>query len=421
MLFGRRIGSHQAEDPVGVVGVGGPDLLAVDDKIVAVALGAGLQRGEVRSGIRFGIALAPADQAGGNLRQMFLLLRLGAVFQERRPEHGNAEREQRLPRAERHHLLAHDFCLFRIEAGAAIFLRPVRHGPALVAHPLEPHLLRLRREFGIAAAPERIFLRRHRPPHLRRTIGLEPGAGFAAKFFQIGHGSFFHMGCWIDLSRRIAEFNISLRQAMRLTDVAITANRVYRKATTIEKPEETDMRLKLLSPGEMNEDQKKTYDESIASKRGSPPPPMMAWLNSPEMARHATRLGAFLRFDTVFPAKLSEIAILVTAWHWTSHYEWYAHKRLALKGGMDPQTIEDIRNLRTPRFDEPKAQMIYHVPKALHEGHGLSRARYDEAVKMLSERGLVEIIGLCGYYTMVSMTLNTFEFDLPEGQVSELA
>ena len=171
----------------------------------------------------------------------------------------------------------------------------------------------------------------------------------------------------------------------------------------------------------MNEDQKKTYDESIASKRGKTPPPMMAWLNSPEMARHATRLGAFLRFDTVFPAKLSEIAILVTARHWTSHYEWYAHKRLALKGGMDPHIIEAIRNRRTPRFDDPKGQMIYDVAKSLHEGRGLSRALYDEAVKVLGERGLVEIIGLCGYYTMVSMTLNTFEFDLPEGEVSELA
>src|SRR3979411_3461506 len=70
---------------------------------------------------------------------------------------------------------------------------------------------------------------------------------------------------------------------------------------TIEKQEETEMRLKLLSLGEMNEDQKQTYDESIAGKRGAPPPPMMAWLNSPEMARHATRLGAFLRFDTSLP------------------------------------------------------------------------------------------------------------------------
>src|SRR5258708_13019899 len=114
------------------------------------------------------------------------------------------------------------------------------------------------------------------------------------------------------------------------------------------------MRLKLLSPGEMNADQKQTYDESIAGKRGAPPPPMMAWLNSPEMARHATRLGAFLRFDTVFPAKLSEIAILVTARHWTSHYEWYAHKRLALKGGMDPQIIVVIPNPPPPPSLHPK-------------------------------------------------------------------
>jgi 4-carboxymuconolactone decarboxylase len=181
------------------------------------------------------------------------------------------------------------------------------------------------------------------------------------------------------------------------------------------------MRLKFLSPGEMSEDQKQTYDESIAGKRGAPPGPMMAWLNSPEMARHATRLGGFLRFDTLFPAKLSEIAILVTARHWTSHYEWYAHKRLALKGGMDPKIIDDIRDRRTPQFDDPKGKMIYDVAKSLHEGHGVSKPLYDEAIKMLGERGLVEVIGLCGYYTLVSMTLNTFEYDLPDGQVSELA
>ena len=181
------------------------------------------------------------------------------------------------------------------------------------------------------------------------------------------------------------------------------------------------MRMKLLAPGEMSAEQKETYDESIAGKRGAPPAPMMAWLNSPEMARHATRLGGVLRFDTIFPAKLSEIAILVTARHWTSHYEWFAHKRLALKGGMDPKIIEHIRDRRTPHFDDPKAQMIYDVAKSLHEAHGLSKVLYDEAVNMLSLRGLVEIIGLCGYYTMVSMTLNTFEFDLPAGEVSDLA
>jgi 4-carboxymuconolactone decarboxylase len=226
--------------------------------------------------------------------------------------------------------------------------------------------------------------------------------------------------CWVDLSRHIAEFNISLAHASHVAEYASAAHTGVTGAATIEKQEETDMRLKLLSPGEMNADQKQTYDESIAGKRGAPPAPMMAWLNSPEMARHATRLGEVMRYNTIFPAKLSEIAILVTARHWTSHYEWYAHKRLALKGGMDTRIIDDIRDRRTPVFDDPKGQMIYDVAKSLHEGHGVSKTLYDEAVKLLGERGIVEIIGLCGYYTMVSMTLNTFEFELPDGQVSEL-
>jgi 4-carboxymuconolactone decarboxylase len=181
------------------------------------------------------------------------------------------------------------------------------------------------------------------------------------------------------------------------------------------------MRLKLLSPGEMSAEQKAIYDESIASKRGKPPEPMMAWLASPEMARHATRLGAFLRYDTTLSPAHAEMAILVTARHWTAHFEWYAHKKMALDGGLGPDIIEDIKNRRTPTFTETKERVIYDMAKSLHEAKGLSQPLYDEAVKMLGPQGVVEIIGLCGYYTMVSMTLNSYEFGLPDGQVSELA
>ena len=65
--------------------------------------------------------------------------------------------------------------------------------------------------------------------------------------------------------------------------------------------------------------------------------------------------------------------------------------------------------------------MIYELAKSLHDGRGVSKNLYDEAVKILTERGVVEVIGLCGYYTLVSMTLNTFEFGLPDGEVSDLA
>src|SRR5207237_2668575 len=122
----------------------------------------------------------------------------------------------------------------------------------------------------------------------------------------------------VDLSDGLAEFNKSIRDGQPARHVAMTADRVYSQVRAIEKPEETDMRLKLLSPGEMNADQKQTYDESIAGKRGAPPPPMMAWLNSPEMARHATRLGAFLRVDTLSPAKLWQVASPGPSRRWRS-------------------------------------------------------------------------------------------------------
>ena len=88
---------------------------------------------------------------------------------------------------------------------------------------------------------------------------------------------------------------------------------------------------------------------------------------------------------------------------------------------MDPKIIDAIRDRRTPEFDDPKGKMIYDLAKSLHEGHGVEKGLYDEAVKLLGERGVVEVIGLCGYYTMVSMTLNTFEFELPEDEEKELA
>lgn len=181
------------------------------------------------------------------------------------------------------------------------------------------------------------------------------------------------------------------------------------------------MRLKLLSPGEMSADQKSIYDESVASKRGRPPEPMMAWLASPEMARHATRLGAFLRYDTTLSPAHAELAILVTARHWTAHFEWYAHKKMALAAGLDPAIIDAIKNRCTPSFQDARQRVIYDVARSLHEGHELSRPLYNEAEQMLGAQGLVEVIGLCGYYTMVSMTLNAYEFGLPDGQLSELA
>lgn len=181
------------------------------------------------------------------------------------------------------------------------------------------------------------------------------------------------------------------------------------------------MRPIFLPPGEMNADQQAIFDECAAGKRGRVTPPLRAWIHSPEMARHTQRLGQFLRYDTTLGARLSELAILVTARHWTAHYEWYAHKAMALDAGLDPTIIDAIRDRHVPDFDDPKAQLVYEFSEALHENQVVPKPLYDKAIEMLGKRGVIELIGLLGYYTLVSMTLNTFEFDLPEGETSELA
>ena len=180
------------------------------------------------------------------------------------------------------------------------------------------------------------------------------------------------------------------------------------------------MRVQSLSRDEMNEAQRRAVDDAVAGKRGTAPPPLLAWLHSPEMAQRAQRLGEFVRYDTSLPAQLSELAILVTARFWTSHYEWYAHKREALKAGLDPKVIEAIARRRRPALDDPKARAVYDFSKALHETHSVPPAVFAAAAQELGQRGVVELIGILGYYTLISMTLNACEIGLPQGEATEL-
>lgn len=181
------------------------------------------------------------------------------------------------------------------------------------------------------------------------------------------------------------------------------------------------MRLRQLPPSEMTDDQKAIFAESTAGKRGVVTPPAQCWIHAPDVARHANRLGAYLRYETTLGPRYSELAILVTARYWTAHYEWYAHKRMALEAGLDPKIIDDINARRVPDFDDPKAQIVYEFSESLHINRMVSKPLYDQAIKALGEKGVVELVGLLGYYTLVSMTLNAFEVELPNGETSDLA
>ncbi|MFI4995370.1 MAG: carboxymuconolactone decarboxylase family protein [Hyphomicrobiales bacterium] len=180
------------------------------------------------------------------------------------------------------------------------------------------------------------------------------------------------------------------------------------------------MRLKYPTRDEMSQAQLRVVEDAIAGKRGTAPPPLMAWLASPELAQRAQKLGEFVRYDTSLPPPLSELAILVTARFWTSHYEWYAHKRIALKAGIDPLVVDAIARRLKPKLDDPKACAVYAFSKALHETHAVPAPVFAQATRELGRQGVAELVGLLGYYTLVSMTLNAFEIGLPEGETSEL-
>jgi len=179
-------------------------------------------------------------------------------------------------------------------------------------------------------------------------------------------------------------------------------------------------RIKLPAPEEMNEAQRRVYDEAVAGRRGRAPLPMLAWLASPEFARRAQKLGEFVRYETTLPPRLSELAILVVARFWTSHYEWVAHKQEALKAGLDESLIADIAGRRPPRFANRDEQIVYDFCVRMNETHSMPGDMYRETVKTIGEKGVVELVGILGYYTLISMTINAFEIGVPEESEREL-
>ena len=181
------------------------------------------------------------------------------------------------------------------------------------------------------------------------------------------------------------------------------------------------MRVKDLTQSEMNPDQLSVANEASAGKRGRVPAPMRAWIHSPELAARSQRLGEFVRYDTCLGPANSELAILVTARHWSSHYEWFAHKSEALKAGLDPAVIEAIASHQTPILSNAKEKAVYDYTLELHQKHTVSVETHSAAVEALTEVGVVELVGIIGYYTYVAMTLNAFDIGVPEGESRELS
>jgi 4-carboxymuconolactone decarboxylase len=174
-------------------------------------------------------------------------------------------------------------------------------------------------------------------------------------------------------------------------------------------------RFKQLDPSEMTDEQRKAYDGIVSGPRGGARGPFNALLRSPDLADRVQRVGEYVRFKSSLPARLNELAILVVARHWTAQYEWYAHRKLALAAGLDPKIADDIARGARPAAMKEDEAAVYDFCKELHETKAVSDATYAAALARFGERGVIDLVGASGYYTMVSMILNVDRHPLPEG------
>lgn len=173
-------------------------------------------------------------------------------------------------------------------------------------------------------------------------------------------------------------------------------------------------RISFPEPEQMSEAQREVYDQIVSGPRKTLVGPLRAALHNPTLADRWQRLGQVLRFETSFPTRLNEVAILVTARRWNSTLEWAIHAKDAERAGLEPHIIEAIRLGQAPAFgDDVVAAEIYEYARQLVETGDVDSATYDAIVARWDEVGAVEITAVVGYYSMVAMTLNVHKVPLP--------
>jgi 4-carboxymuconolactone decarboxylase len=175
-------------------------------------------------------------------------------------------------------------------------------------------------------------------------------------------------------------------------------------------------RLAPLDLNNLTPEQKKVADAIVSGPRGGLRGPFEAWLRAPELAQRAQLLGEYCRFGTTLSKDLSELTILITGKHWKAQFEFWAHTRLGREAGLDEAIIEAIRIGQEPSFRSDRERLLYEFVTEYLRTNRVSGETYGRALAEFGERGLVDIIGIVGYYGLVSMTLNVFEVALPAGE-----
>ncbi len=178
-----------------------------------------------------------------------------------------------------------------------------------------------------------------------------------------------------------------------------------------------ESRFPELTPQTMTPEQRRVAEAIQSGPRGAGlRGPFNALLRSPELADLVQRVGAYVRFGSSIPARLNELAIIVTGRKWTAQYEFYAHRRLAIEAGLRAEIADAVAQGRRPEnMAEDEAEVYDFATELLNTGE-VSDAAFARVKARFGDRGVVDLIGACGYYSLVSMVLNVAQVKLPAGE-----
>jgi len=179
-------------------------------------------------------------------------------------------------------------------------------------------------------------------------------------------------------------------------------------------------RLPPIPPEAQTPAQKQAVAEFKAARGTDVGGPFAPLLRSPEVMHRARAMGAYLRYKSVLPPRLSEFLIILTAREWTQNYEWDAHASLALKAGVSPDTVNAIAAGRRPDHLTDDEALLYEFSSELQHHKSVSDETYARAVKRFGEQGVIDAVGLTGYYTLLAMVLNTARTPLAPGKTPAL-
>jgi len=165
-------------------------------------------------------------------------------------------------------------------------------------------------------------------------------------------------------------------------------------------------RLPPLRSDQMTPEQNRAAAELTAGPRGGVKGPFIPLLRSPLLMDRLQKVGEYLRFNSVLEAHISEFVMLVVSRHWTQQFEWAIHHPLALKAGISPAVLQALAEGRRPNGMPEDVEIAYDLCEELFRTRGVSDATYQRALGKFGEQGLIDILGVAGYFTALSMVMN---------------